>query len=66
MTAKKKHRVSVASQPLTVPGTVSEVYKQGPTNYIEIQQNEVAALQSIYMEDFEEVKIKAAAWSVSH
>ena len=38
--------------------------KQGPTNYGEIQQNEVAALQSIYMEDFVEVKTRAAAWSV--
>lgn len=35
------------------------------TNYAEIQQNEVEALRSIFMDDFEEVKTKSAAWNVS-
>ena len=66
MTAKKKHTPSVTSQAPAGPGTVLEAHNHGPTNYIEIQQNEVAVLQSIYMEDFEEVKVKPAAWSVSY
>lgn len=59
MAAKKKNQSSA------VPGTVAGALNHGPTNYVEIQQNELAALHSIYMEDFEEVKVKAAAWSVS-
>lgn len=55
MTAKKK-----LGQPRTTPTT----FNQGPTDYAEIQQNELSVLQSIYMEDLEEVKVKAAAWSV--
>ena len=34
------------------------------TDYASIQQNEVAALQSIYMDDFKSVQVKPAAWSV--
>ena len=34
------------------------------TNYAEIQQDEVEALRSIYMEDFEEKEIKTGAWNV--
>ncbi|MCJ1351292.1 MAG: hypothetical protein MMC33_001276 [Icmadophila ericetorum] len=33
------------------------------TNYSEIQQNEIDALRSIYMEDFAEEKAKAGAWN---
>lgn len=64
MAAKKKHTASVTPQAQAGPGTVSEAQNHGPTKYLEIQQNEVAVLQSIYIEDFEEVKVKAAAWSV--
>lgn len=35
------------------------------TNYVEIQKNELEALRSIFMDDFEEVRTKAAAWNVS-
>lgn len=55
MTTKGKHGA---------PKTTPAAFNQGPTDYAEIQQNEVAVLQSIYMEDFDEVKVKAAAWSV--
>lgn len=34
------------------------------TNYAEIQQDEVEALRSIYMEDFEEQEVKTGAWNV--
>ncbi len=40
-------------------------YTVGLTNYAEVQQDELDALKSIYMDDFEEVKAKAAAWNVS-
>jgi hypothetical protein len=46
------------------PRTTPAALNHGPTDYAEIQQNEVAVLQSIYMEDFDAVKAKAAAWSV--
>lgn len=36
------------------------------TNYAEIQQDEVEALRSIYMEDFEEEEVRMGAWNVSH
>ena len=36
----------------------------GTTDYVEIQENEVQVLQSIFMEDFVEEKTKAAAWNV--
>ena len=37
----------------------------GPaTNYSEIQQDEVEALRSIYMEEFYEEEAKAGAWNV--
>lgn len=68
MTARKKHGPNMASkspQSPVGPATTPTASTQGPTDYVEIQQNEVAVLQSIYMEDFEEVKGKAAAWSVS-
>jgi RWD domain len=55
MTTKGKH-----GPPKSTPAA----FNQGPTDYAEIQQNELAVLQSIYMEDFEEVKVKAAAWNV--
>ena len=35
-----------------------------PTNYREIHQNEVEALQSIYGDDFEEVEQRRSAWQV--
>lgn len=35
------------------------------TNYAEIQQDEIEALRSIYMEAFEEEKAKVGAWNVS-
>lgn len=35
------------------------------TDYAEIQQMEIDALKSIFMEDFEEEEMKAAAWNVS-
>ncbi|KAI9837549.1 MAG: hypothetical protein M1819_007200 [Sarea resinae] len=34
-------------------------------DYTELQQNEIEALQSIYMDDYEEVKGKGGAWSKS-
>ena len=34
------------------------------TDYSEIQQNEIEALRSIYMEDFEEDALKTGAWNV--
>ncbi len=34
------------------------------TNYMEIQRDEIQALRSIYMEDFEEEEIKKGAWNV--
>lgn len=51
MPSKKKPSNNVAAIPVT--------------NYAEIQQNEVEALRSIYMDDFHEVKSKSAAWNVS-
>lgn len=35
------------------------------TDYAEIQQDEIEALRSIYMEAFEEEKAKVGAWNVS-
>jgi hypothetical protein len=70
MTAKKKHEfrdtnmAPVASRSSVETGTMSPANKMAMTNYAEIQKNELAVLQSIYMEDFEEVQVKAAAWSV--
>lgn len=37
---------------------------QQVTNYMEIQRDEIEALRSIYMEDFEEEEIKTGAWNV--
>lgn len=34
------------------------------TDYSEIQQNEIEALRSIYMEDFKEDAVKTGAWNV--
>jgi predicted DNA-binding protein (UPF0251 family) len=34
------------------------------TNYMEIQRDEVEALRSIFMEDFEEEEVKTGAWNV--
>jgi hypothetical protein len=67
MTARKKHgpnMVSKTPQSLVGTGNTRTTHNQVPTDYVEIQQNEIAVLQSIYMEDFEEVKVKPAAWSV--
>jgi hypothetical protein len=67
MTAKKKNApnvVSMASRSPVGPGVMLTTQNKGVTNYEEIQQNELAALQSIYMEEFEPAKVKAAAWSV--
>jgi hypothetical protein len=67
MKARKKHgpnMVSNALQSLVGTGATRTTHDQAPTDYVEIQQNEIAVLQSIYMEDFEEVKVKPAAWSV--
>jgi RWD domain len=67
MTAKKKNTpklVPKADQSPVEPEHTPVAYTQGPTNYVEIQQNELSVLRSIYMEDFEEVEVKAAAWSV--
>lgn len=36
------------------------------TNYAEIQQDELEALRSIYMQDFEENEIKTGAWNVGY
>ena len=33
-------------------------------NNIEIQKDEIEALRSIYMEDFEEEEVKTGAWNV--
>ncbi|ERF70092.1 hypothetical protein EPUS_00279 [Endocarpon pusillum Z07020] len=63
MTAKKKHGPNMVS-PVGSVGAAT-THNQGPTDYVEIQQNEVAVLQSIYMEDFQEAQVKAAAWSKS-
>ncbi len=63
MTAKKKHGPNMVSPIGSV--AAATIHKQGTTDYVEIQQNEVAVLQSIYMEDFEKAQVKAAAWSVS-
>lgn len=35
------------------------------TNYVEIQQDEIEVLRSIYMEAFEEEKARVGAWKVS-
>lgn len=35
------------------------------TNYAEIQQDEIEALRSIYMEQFQEDTPKVGAWNVS-
>jgi hypothetical protein len=35
------------------------------TNYEEIQENELQALSSIFMDDYVEVKPKTSAWNVS-
>lgn len=35
------------------------------TNYVEIQQDEMEALRSIYMDDFVEEEAKMGAWNVS-
>ncbi len=35
------------------------------TNYAEIQENEIDALRSIYMDDFNEEEVKVGAWNVS-
>lgn len=37
---------------------------QSVTKYAEIQQDEIEALKSIYMEDFVEKEIKTGAWNV--
>lgn len=37
---------------------------QSVTKYAEIQQDEIEALRSIYMEDFAEKEIKTGAWNV--
>lgn len=34
------------------------------TKYAEIQQDEIDALRSIYMDDFEEQEAKVGAWNV--
>ncbi|KAL9616510.1 MAG: hypothetical protein Q9160_008626 [Pyrenula sp. 1 TL-2023] len=49
MPSKKKPSNNVATTPVT--------------NYAEIQQNEVEAIRSIYMDDFDDVKTKSAAWN---
>lgn len=36
------------------------------TNYSEIQQDEIDALRSIYMDDFEEEESKVGAWNVGY
>lgn len=36
------------------------------TNYAEIQHDELEALRSIYMQDFEENEIKTGAWNVGY
>ena len=41
-----------------------EVMAAATTDYAEIQQNELEALRSIFMEDFIEQKAKAGAWNV--
>ena len=43
------------ANPTSVPGL---------TDYAEIQHNEVEALRSIYFDEFEDVAVKPAAWSV--
>lgn len=37
--------------------------KASATDFLEIQRNEVEALRSIYMDDFEEGKVKKGAWN---
>lgn len=65
MTAKKKDPPkSPAALPKGCSKSSPDVHNGEPTNYREIQANELAALQSIYMADFEEVTLPAAAWSV--
>ncbi len=39
--------------------------KVSVTDYLEIQQNEIEALRSIYMEDFEEGQTKKGAWNTT-
>ena len=34
------------------------------TDYLEIQENEINALRSIFMEDFVEEEVKTGAWNV--
>ena len=37
---------------------------QNVTNYAEIQHDEIEALRSIYMEDFQEQEVRPGAWNV--
>lgn len=39
---------------------------QQVTNYMEIQNDEIEALRSIFMEDFEEEEMKTGAWNVGN
>ena len=42
----------------------SATMPQSVTKYAEIQQDEIEALRSIYMNDFEEQEAKVGAWNV--
>jgi hypothetical protein len=68
MTAKKKNNLKspVAYLAQGNSESIATGQKDGSTDYREIQANELAALRSIYMSDFEEVNLPAAAWSVCH
>ena len=47
------------------PGSLPPV-SPGPTiDYSQVQQDEIEALRSIYMDDFEEADSKTGAWRVS-
>ena len=71
MPLKKQHdaRPALLKQENESPakaGPSLVAHKTALTNYAEAQQDELDALKSIYMDDFEEVKGKAAAWNVSN
>jgi hypothetical protein len=50
----------------TAEASGAVVAKSPAIDYNEVQQNEVEALRSIYMEDFEEAGSKMGAWNVGN
>ena len=69
MPPKKHHDIKPVpfktgtQQPTTVAASPTAP-TMGLTNYAEAQQEELEVLRSIYMDDFEEIERKQAAWNV--